>query len=434
MTRPLLAAGAAAAMLVIATAAAGARGFSDAGGDTNAAPDLTSLDISDSAGTLSIRVGVGNYPALPENSWLNVWFDADANSDTGDDAGDEALVRYRSDGATEVFAWTGSQYAAAPTIGVSATYAGGALTISVPRTTIHAAGPLGVLVVGSRAQPVGDTELIASDFMPEVGRAQFAGPTPAAFTDPAGDHDAAPDISAVRVSDAKNGWITFAITTPNYEVLPEQSAIVISIDADDNPRTGESGADVQLSLAAGEIAMERWNGDDWAPDELPTRARHRNASNVVSIDLHASELANRSRFRFSLLSADFSSAIQGVVAVDVAPDDFSFWRYALVNRPALRLTATRFVTRPDQPRAGKPFVVQVAVNRSDTQRPIASGSVGCRVSVGGKAVAARGSVAGGSARCTLVVPRGTKGKPLRGTMVVRSGGASVSARFSYVVR
>ena len=434
MTRPLLAAGAAVAMLVIATAASGARGFSDPGGDTNAAPDLTSLDISDSGGTLTIRIGVGNYPALPTNSWLNVWFDTDANSDTGDDAGDEALVRYRSEGTTEVFAWNGSQYAATAAAGVAATYSGGALTISVPRTTIHAAGALGVLVVGSRGQPVGDAELVASDFLPEVGRAQFAGPAPAAFTDAAGDHDAAPDISAVRVSDSKSGWITFAITTPNYEVLPEQSAIVISIDADDNPRTGESGADLQLSLAAGEIAMERWNGDDWAPDELPTRARHRNAANVVSIDLHASELANRSRFRFSLLSADFSSAIQGVVAVDLAPDDFTFWRYALVNRPALRLTVTRLFARPAQPQAGKPFAVHAAVSRSDTQRPIASGSVRCRASVGGKAVAAKGSVTGGSARCALVVPGGAKGKALRGTITVRTGGTSVSRRFAYVVR
>ena len=50
------------------------------------------------------------------------------------------------------------------------------------------------------------------------------------------------------------------MTTPNYAVLPEQSAVVLSIDADDNPRTGESGADLQLRLAAGEIALERWDG------------------------------------------------------------------------------------------------------------------------------------------------------------------------------
>ena len=64
----------------------------------------------------------------------------------------------------------------------------------------------------------------------------------------------------------------------------------------------------------------------------------------MSIDLHVSELGNAGRFRFSLLSADVNVAIQGVVAVDVAPDDFSFWRYSLANRPALRLNGERLFT------------------------------------------------------------------------------------------
>jgi len=433
VTRPLLAVGVAAALL-LASSAVGARGFSDPVGDTNEAPDITSVEISEpTAGTLTLKLTVANHTSLPPNSWVNLWFDIDSSSDTGDDAGDEALVRYVSDGSTELYTWDGTRYVAGATTGVSASVAAGSLTVSIMRASINSQGPFGLLAVASRGQPVGDEELVASDFLPESGRAAFTGPDPAVFPDATGDQDAAPDITAVRVSDAKNGWITFAITTPNYAVLPEQSAIVISIDADDNPRTGESGTDLQLTLAAGEIALERWDGSQWAPDDLPTRARHRNSNNVVAIDIHVSELDNAGRFRFSLLSADVNTAIQGVVAVDVAPDDFSFWRYSLANK-ALRLVAKRLFANPARPRAGKAFAVNLSVTRSDTGKPITSGAVACRVLAANKPVRADGRVAGGAGRCSLVVPRAMSGKVLRGTITVRSGGKSIAADFTYVVR
>jgi hypothetical protein len=74
------------------------------------------------------------------------------------------------------------------------------------------------------------------------------------------------------------------------------------------------------------------------------------------------------------------------------------------------------------------------VTRSDTGKPITSGAVTCRVQVAGRRVVARGSAARGAGRCTLVVATGTEGTALRGTITVRSGGASVSRRFAYVVR
>jgi hypothetical protein len=435
LTRPLFVAGVGVALFLVASAALGARGFSDPGGDTNAAPDFTSVEVAESQpGTLAITLAVANYAALPANSWVNLWFDVDASSSTGDDAGDEALVRYLSSGSIEVFTWNGTQYTPGSNVGVTASVASGTLTVTIPRTTIHSDGAFGMLVVGSHGQPVGDEELIASDFVPNAGRAAFSGPAAATFPDAAGDHDAAPDLTAVRVSDATNGWITFSITTPNYAVLPEESAIVISIDADSNPRTGEAGTDLQLALAAGEMQLERWDGRRFVPDDLPTRARHRNSGNVVAIDLHVSELDNSPRFRFSLLSADVNTAIQGVVALDVAPDDLTFWRYTLANKPALTLSATRVFTTPARPRAGRAFAVNLAVTRSDTRRPIRSGSVTCRVLVAGKSVRATGRVVGGGGRCSFVVPADAAGKPLRGTITVRTDGKSVAANFAYVVR
>ena len=180
MTRPLLVVGAVCATFLIAGAALGARGFSDPGGDTNTAPDLTSLEVAEApAGTIAIKVVVANYTALPANSWFNLWFDVDANSSTGDDAGDEALVRYQSTGAMELYTWNGSQYVAGSTAGAVAAFTAGALTVSIPRASINAVGAFAMLAVGSRGQPVADEELVASDFVPNAGRARFAGPDPA---------------------------------------------------------------------------------------------------------------------------------------------------------------------------------------------------------------------------------------------------------------
>src|SRR5688572_16297558 len=84
--------------LLFASLAVGAASFSDAAGDHNEAPDITSVQVSEAAdGLVTIVVGVRNYPTLPSDSWFNVWFDLDSNPNTGD-AGDETLVRYVSNG------------------------------------------------------------------------------------------------------------------------------------------------------------------------------------------------------------------------------------------------------------------------------------------------------------------------------------------------
>ncbi len=129
-----------------------------------------------------------------------------------------------------------------------------------------------------------------------------------------------------------------------------------------------------------------------------------------------------------------NTAIQGVVALDVAPDDFSYWSYELVNKAALRLVARTVTSTPRSPRAGRPFTVSLGVTRSDTGRPLTSGTVTCRVLVAGKRVAARGSVARGAGRCSLALASDAGGKALRGTITVRSGGARVARDFAYVVR
>jgi hypothetical protein len=430
----LLAGGLAAATLLGAGAALAARGYSDAAGDANAAPDITSVDVAEAtAGTLTIGVSVANYQFLPTNSWVNLWFDLDSDPNTGD-AGDEALVRYSADGGMELYAWDGSRLAQRSSEGVTGSFASGVLTLSVPRGSIEAAGAFGILAVSSRGQLEGSEQLVASDFAPDVGRSAFAGPAPAAFPDPSDDEDAAPDITSVRVSDAKSGWVTFAISTPNYARLPSESFLIVYVDADENARTGDDGADLRAAIVDRQVSLERWDArsSEWRSDERPTRARMRGGANVVSVDVHVSELGNTARFRFSLLSADVDATAQEVLAVDFAPEDGAYWRYALTNQPVLRLVVTRRIVSSTQPKAGKPFTVGLAVSRSDTSRPIASGSVACKVAVAGMKVPAKSRIAAGIARCTFDVPATARGAAVRGTITVRSGGKAVSANFAFV--
>lgn len=421
---------------VFAAAALSAASFSDPVGDDNEAPDITSVHIAESVpDALTITVSIGNFQTLPTNSWLNIWFDLDSDQGTGD-AGDEALLRYLSDGGLRLYVWNGTQLVERETTGVTGSFAAGVLRLSAPKVALGVGSTFGILAVSARGQSLGDEELIASDYAPDSNRSAYAGPASTAFPDPADDQDAAPDIASIRVSDAKNGWVSFAIGTPNYASLPGESIVALSIDADNRLSTGEEGADVRITSFGGEFELERWNQADrrFVSDDGATRLRMTNAGNVVTVEVHRSELGTSNRLGFAIVTADINASAGAVVGFDVAPDDAPFFSYAFANKLAVTLTATRLSATPAQPRAGRRFAVKLAVRQSDTGRGITSGTVACRVLAGGKRIPAKGSIAGGGARCSLLVPAGATGQTLRGTITVRSGGASVSRGFAYRVR
>jgi hypothetical protein len=429
-------AGAAAAFVLgFAGLALGASSYSDPAGDDNAAPDLTSVAVAKAAdGTLTITIGVANFQTLPLDSWFNIWLDLDSNQATGSE-GDEALVRFNANGGIDFELWNGSQLTARPPTGMAGRFDAGVLTLTAPESAFGGVTSLGVLVVSARAQALGDDELISSDFAPNDGRSAFTGTAQVTFPDPGGDHDAAPDITAIRVSDAKDGWVNFAISTLNYATLPGNSVVLLGIDRDNRPSTGDEGMEVVITSIEGEAVLERWDAAArrWRDDTAPSRVRVRNGGNVVTIGVHRSELENTPRFGFAVTAVDFDLDAEVARGVDFAPDEVAFYRYTLANKPALTLTATRLFASPARPRAGKPFSVTLVVRRSDTNRGIPSGSVTCRVLVGGNRVQARGSVVGGAARCAIAVPASAKGARLRGSIGVRVQGKSVSANFSYVV-
>jgi len=433
VTRWCLGLALAAAALGLAGLAAAASSFSDATGDNNEAPDLRSVTLAEApSGRISIAVSVGNFERLPAESWINVWLDLDSNPETGYE-GDEALLLYSASSGLAFYQWTGDALAVRPSTGMTSSFASGVLTITAPTEALDGATTFGVFAVGSRSQLVGQIRFIASDSAPDRGRSSYVGPAELAFSDPADDQDSAPDITSVQASDAKSGWISIAVTTSNYERLPSDTLVVLSIDRDNRLATGEAGTDVQLAAVGGETVLRRWDqsNERWVDDEPPTRARVRNSGNVVTFEIHGSELGYTPRLGFSVLALDVDVDANLVKAVDLAPDSSRYYKYKLVNRPALVLTATRPSAVPPTPRAGRPFAVSAGVRRSDTGRRLGSGTVICRVTVDGKRVRASGRLASGRATCAFSVPRSAR--RIAGVMAVRADGSSVRVPFSYRV-
>jgi hypothetical protein len=420
--------------LALAAVALAASSFSDSAGDNNAAPDVTGVTVSESAeGIFTLSVAVANYQTLPANSWFNVWFDLDNNPRTGDD-GDEALVQYFDDGGIRFHRWVGNELVRRPATGMAGTYAAGTLTITLPREALDTVTSFGVLAVGLRAQDDGDGgENVAADYAPNTGRSRYASPGPISIPDLPGDHDAAPDIAKVDVSDTSAGRVRVAVSTPSHVSLPTSTWIEADFDLDRRRSTGDGGVEAYVAYGEGEVYAARWSPEE--DDFLEVRSSGvtvRSAGGVVTFDVPRKFLGDVASFNFYLVSGDSSDDEDN--AIDIAPNGSAWWKYTLANKPALRLVVGEPKGTPARPVAGRRFVVSVPVVRSDTARPLGSGSVACDVRVAGARLSATGRVRSGQATCSLVVPGNAAGRALRGTMKVRSGGKAASTRFAFVVR
>jgi hypothetical protein len=432
------------ALFVIGGALASAS-FSDASGDTNDAPDITSVTVSESPGGTGFLIGValGNAATMPAESGVVLLFDLDQNARTGAN-GTEAALRYASDGTVSLLRWSGFEMVSASADGIQAGFAVGALTVSVDRAVLGGATSFGITAVASRAQTVGGTRVVASDFASELGPSVFSSPGPKVFPDPVGDEDSAPDISTIAVSDASNGIVTFRIATANYGTLGADKLVGLGFTLVGRPASAD---EVFVTYQGGEndIIVEREADGLLTQDTPPNRVTARFEDRVLTIAVHRSELNDVARLRFGIITADLVGEAEGegidglgdIEAVDLSPEqlqDGTLHTYTLENRPPVRLTAGRPSGLPTVPRSGKTFTVRVVVTRSDTGKVVRSGSVSCATFVGKARVQASGRFRSGRAQCSLHVPDRQRSARVRGTMTIRAAGASVRAGFSFVVR
>jgi len=98
--------------------------FTDSVGEDAAAPDITSIGVSnDDAGNITLQVNISNRPALTPDMLLLLFLDTDNNSATGDpdSLGADYAIQLQA-GAIGLFQWNGSDYVNAPSQ-TSLTYA-----------------------------------------------------------------------------------------------------------------------------------------------------------------------------------------------------------------------------------------------------------------------------------------------------------------------
>jgi hypothetical protein len=94
------------------------------------------------------------------------------------------------------------------------------------------------------------------------------------------------------------------------------------------------------------------------------------------------------------------------------------------------LTVTRFSTSPAA-RAGRPFTATLGV--SDDER-LERGKIRCTARAAGRNLKASKRVRGLTATCQWVIPRRARGRLVRGSIAVTSGGDTVRRTFSRRIR
>ncbi len=411
-------------------------------GDGNETPDISSVTVDDSTpGAVNIRVQVANFDELPSDSRMILEFDLDRNANTGV-AGDELVVRFWDDGLFEVLRWDGIRLSPAPTDGMTASFASGTFRFSADRAALGDATSFGLIVLSARNQQLDIGRVAGTDYVPPTGRSVYSFPGPASFADPVGDHDAAPDITSISVSDTPGGKIEVRVATPNYPTLPADKVIGVDFDLEGRPPAADD-VFVEYFSGPGTVQVNVEENEVLAPSLRPNTATGRYENGVLTLIVDRKELDGAAIVGVGVVTFDVvgrgeseGQAFEGdVEAVDSAPDDLTgaLLPYRLANRPPL--AAANHGGRGLDSSAGREgaFTYGVVVRRLDTYRILRSGSVTCSVRAAGTRVPAVGRFARGRAECSLLVPSGTS-STLRGTVTIRAAGAVVRSTFRLPVR
>jgi hypothetical protein len=88
---------------------------------------------------------------------------------------------------------------------------------------------------------------------------------------------------------------------------------------------------------------------------------------------------------------------------------------------------------PKRPTAGTRQLVTFTVTRSDNRQPLMSGTLICRPSVNGNAIAHAASFVNGQARLTFTVPKAAKHQLLKVKVIVRLGTESTTRIATFLV-
>ena len=263
------------------------------------------------------------------------------------------------------------------------------------------------------------------------------------YTDSSGENPAAPDITTLVVSNNDAGVISFRINIPNRPTLGQDMLILVFVDTDNNPATGDPeslGTDYVIQIFGGEAALFRWDGTDFTrrPGDPASTSLIFAYQGGVTITISAAELGNTQRFGFATIvisgividpttgDSDFTNAVS-----DVAPAAGSGLYIYEVKITPPSLVVRKLTTIPKAPVAGKLFTMRLVAARSDTGAVLQNGRVTCVGRVGTARLKAQvAQVTGGAAVCTWLIPPKAKGKTFRGSVKVVFEGLAASQSLS----
>jgi hypothetical protein len=155
--------------------------FADSVGEDPAAPDITSVVVSnDDAGNIVFQINISNRPALTADMFILLFLDTDQKSGTGDPGslgGDYMVIL--TPGAVDLLKWNGSDFALAASqasLTYSYTTAGATIRISASdlgKTKAFRFGMIAASGFATDAAGNGDFTNVHRDYAPDLGHGLF---------------------------------------------------------------------------------------------------------------------------------------------------------------------------------------------------------------------------------------------------------------------
>jgi hypothetical protein len=299
--------------------------------------------------------------------------------------------------------------------------------------------------------------VVAVVALPTVASGAFSSPAApeavaansTSYQDSAGENPAAPDITTLTVSNTDAGMLSFRVNVPNRPSFGQDMLIVLFVDADNNPATGDpdplgQGVDYVVEIFGGEAALFRWDGTNFTrrAGDPPATSLIFSYQGGITINISTAELGNTKALKFNVLvfsgitidsttgDLDFTNAVG-----DVAPAaGAGLYQYEVKITPPT-LVVRSLKPTPKSPIAGRSFTLRLVAARSDTNAVVQNGRVTCVGRIGNARLRAQvQQVQGGAATCTWNVPPTARGKTFRGSVAIVFEGLRAAQTYSGKVR
>jgi hypothetical protein len=156
------------------------------------------------------------------------------------------------------------------------------------------------------------------------------------YSDPTADApSAAPDLTAVQISNDDAGEVVFRITIPNRAQLADTDLVSLLVDADGKSGTGCArgvfGAVYALAGVAGRDGFGRWVRGRWQFGKRPASFGGSFVNSTLTLKANRRDLGGTGRFAFRVGAA---AATRADPAYDFAPDvGTAGWSYEVIAPP-----------------------------------------------------------------------------------------------------